>query len=105
MLPPELKFLVAALSIISYVISFFAASAGWYRDCLKVSKARGYIITFLPLLIAIVVSLSVYYEVLPEEYVDDVYTLSGTAGTALLLIAAYKQVRGQCTPCDVSPTQ
>jgi len=98
MLPLKTKITIYLLVAISHVIGYVSGQAGWYRDCLNVSKSMGYKIVFLPTIVFLIVAVLLGIGILPWSLTDEVYGLATLLSAALVMLAAYRQVRGQCSP-------
>ena len=97
MLPLRLKIVMLIVTTICSVISYMSAGAGWYRDCLKVSKTQGYHLVLLPVYIGLVIGLALVAGLLPWSLTEEVWALGSLIGFSVLVYATYKQVRGECT--------
>ena len=101
MLPLSAKITIAILVAVCSIIGHVSGMAGWYRDCLGVTKGKGYQIVFLPLVVA-VLALVVMGLTGLWGFSDEISMLSGLLSSAILIYTAYKQIRGECSPsCPV----
>ena len=97
MLPLRLKIAMLIVTIICSFISYLSAGAGWYRDCLKVSKLQGYHLVLFPTYVGLIVGLALIAGLLPYSLTEEVLALGSVIGFSVLVYATYKQVTGQCT--------
>ena len=103
MLSAKAKLTIGIVLAICWVVAYISATAGWYRDCLNVSKGTGYLITLLPLIVGIMIVVLLGLEILPVSLSDEVYAIGSFVASLLLFITVVLQITGQCAPnCDVN---
>ena len=98
MIPAKTKITLGVIVALCAAISYFTSYATWYRDCLKVSKGMGYLFSFWPFVMAIVIWLGLRLNILPASLADEAWVIGSIIGSIVLVVATFKQLTSNCVP-------
>ena len=102
MFPPMTRLVLGALAavaiVVSQLVAYVAGLAGWYRDCApfaKMTKRKGYLLVFLPLLVAIAGLQLSFLGLIPDEWMDEVAAIGAIVGALVLVLTAANTLFGR----------